>query len=84
MTIFDHTKTRFEHHRGKLVKYGNKTLAIGGEDVAVVEELNFADWSWAEHPMSPVNNYSRLYGFSALSIEKSLYIFGKSRSVTHA
>ena len=61
------------------MKYDHKTLAIGGEEGAIVEELNSADLLWAEHPMSPVNDYSYFRGFSALSIEKSLYIFGKSR-----
>ena len=79
MTVFDKTETRFEHFDGKLVKYDKKILAIGGYDQAMVEELNRTILSWAEHRMSPVNDYSKLWGFSALSIEKSLYIFGKSR-----
>ena len=81
MTTFDRTETQFEHFYGKLVKYDNKTLAIGGLNDATVEELNSMESSWklAEHPMSPVNGYNRLNGFSALSIEKSLYIFGESR-----
>ena len=79
MTIFDKTETRFDHYLGKLVKYDNKTLAIAGRDEAIVEELNRTTLSWAEHRMSPVNDYSELWGFSALSIEKSLYIFGESR-----
>ena len=79
MTVFDKTETRFGHYDGKLVKYDKKILAIGGYDQAMVEELNSTKYSWEKHQMSPVNGYSKLWGFSALSIEKSLYIFGKSR-----
>ena len=79
LTIFDYTETRFGHHEGKLVKYDNKTLAIGGRLAATVEELDYIKCSWTEHTMSPVNNYNILNYFSALSIDKSLYIFGKLR-----
>ena len=81
LTIFDHTETRSDHYGGKFAKYDNKTWAIGGYNDAMVEELDTTEssWKYAEGPMSPVNDYSKLYGFSALSIEKSLYIFGESR-----
>ena len=83
MTIFDKTETRFDHFGGKLVKYDNKVMAIAGRN-AEVEEFNprakhlylFMQLSWTEHSMSPVNGYRRLDSFTALSMEKSLFIFG--------
>ena len=77
MTIFDQTETRSPHYDGKFVKYDNKTLAIGGTDGgSMVEELNRSNLAWADHPMSPVNDSStRLYDFTTLTVEKSLFIF---------
>ena len=80
MTIFYQTETRFDHFGGKLVKYDNKILAIAGDNSneAMVEELNRTKLSWAEHSMSPVKfgGFTRnLDGFTALTVEKSLFIF---------
>ena len=76
LIIFDQTLTQFEHWRGKLVKYDNKSLAIGGKETANVEEMNPKQLSWAEHSMSPVNGFDILDGFTALSFDESLFIFG--------
>ena len=75
LIIFDQSETRFEHWRGKLVKYDNKSLVIGGDDNAEVEEMG-SKQLWAENPMSPVNDYDILEDFTALPIDKSLFIFG--------
>ena len=80
MTIFDQTETQFDHHAGTLVKYDNKTLAIGGWSGSRVEELNRTTLSWADHSMSPVEGSSSLDGFTALTVDKSLIIFAQ-RSV---
>ena len=87
MTIFDQTETLVSHKGGKFVKYDNKTLAIGGYHLDdsgayqwgfIVEELNPTKLSWTEHPMSPVKNSSKpLLGFTALTDEKSLFIFDR-------
>ena len=80
--IFDQTKTIFEHHFGTLVKYDDKLLAMGGEYSATVEEMNQIELSWSEHPMSPVNGFNSTFnGFTAVSMDKSLFIFGKSRKL---
>ncbi len=68
LIIFDQTETRFGHFQGKLVKYNNKTLIIGGDN-ATVEELNAKQKSWVEHAMSPVNGSTALYDATALSID---------------
>ena len=74
MTIFDQTESQVSHTLGKLVKYDNKTLAIGPG--WTVEELDRTTLSWTTHPMSPLNDSSTsLYGITALSVEKSLFIF---------
>ena len=80
LTIFDLTQTRDSHSAGKFVKYDNKTLAIGGWSSSRVEELNRTTLSWADHPMSPVEGSSSLDGFTALTVDKSLFIFAQ-RSV---
>ena len=79
MTIFDQTETRVNHLEGKLVKYDGKVIAIAGKFSAMVEEMDPAQMSWEQHSMSPVNGYSLLFGFTALTIEKSLFIFGELR-----
>ena len=82
MTIFDQTETQFDHSKGKLVKYDNTVLVIGGDSIWTVpmaEKINPTQLSWAEHPMSPVNDLIVLYGFTALSLKQSLFIFGLLR-----
>ena len=81
LTIFDHTETRIEHARGILVKHENKAMVIGGASTAAVEEMDTSQLSWEENSMSPVNGYNgtRLFGFTALSVDKSLFIFGRLR-----
>ena len=82
MNIFDQTETHFKHYGGKLVQYDNKVMVIGGQSTAKVEEINPTQLSWAEHPMSPVNGSTfALFGFTALSVEKRLFIFGRLRSL---
>ena len=76
MTIFDLNETGFDQYRGKLVKYDNTVMAIARRS-AKAEQMNMSKLSWAEHPMSPVNGFSRMNCFTALSIEKSLFIFGQ-------
>ncbi len=71
---------------GKLVKYDNRVLVVGGEGTAKVEEMiprsrqlySFVQLSWVDHPMSPVNDMNAIKGFTALSLDKSLFIFGTS------
>ena len=79
MTIFDQTKTRYGHREGKLVKYNNKVVVIGGMRTAVVEKMK-PTHLWAEHKMSPVNGlyHDCFREFTAVSIEKNLFIFGGS------
>ena len=77
LTIFDHTETRFEHESSKLVKYKGKVMVIGGFQGAWVEEIDTKQLSWKENSMSPVNGYSRIEGFTALSINQSLFLFGR-------
>ena len=82
MTIFDQTETRFDHSVVKLVKYDNKTLVIGGDFIGgdlIVEELNRMELTWAAHPMSPIG-FDYIPDFTALTVETSLFIFGR-RSV---
>ena len=79
MTIFDQTEAQFEHCRGKLVKYDNQVLVVGGNGGANVEEMNHAEFSWSSHAMSPVNNLTELEDPTVLSLEKSLFIFGMFR-----
>ena len=76
----------FDHRQGKLVKYNNKALVVGGfRSAPSVEEMNDTQLSWAEHQMSPVYGsgiwtgqlWVPLVGFTALSLEKSLFIFGE-------
>ena len=80
LTIFDPSRTQWYHRDGKFVKYDKKLLVIGGWGNAAVEEFNHKELSWKYHEMSPVNGLSILASFTALSIEKSLFIFGKWRS----
>ena len=77
LTIFDHKETRFEHYEGNLVKYDNKTIVIGGSETAEVEEMKSRETPWTEHSMSPVNGFWGLRGFTAVSIDQSLFIFGQ-------
>ena len=63
---------------GGLVKYGEKVLVIGGDQTAMVEELNGSELLRDKNPMSPVNGYTALYLFTTLSIDRSLLIFGRS------
>ena len=79
LTIFDQTEPTFNHCSGTLVKYDDKILVMGGVDTATVEEMNRTQLSWSEHPMGPVNGFNRLYSFTAVSIDKSLFTFGMSR-----
>ena len=52
---------------------------IGGSYNAEAEEMN-SNQLWARHAMSPVNGYDSWFsGFTALSIETSLFIFGRLR-----
>ena len=91
LTIFDQTETEFGHQQGKLVKYDSKVIVIGASQFGgrVWSELDL-DWNktasvevmtppplWAQHKMSPVNDLSSLSAFTALSIAKSLFIFGQ-------
>ena len=69
---------------GKLVKYDKTVLVVGGKEVqhhttAMVEAMNDTQLSWAEHPMSPVNVFTELETFTALTLAKSLFIFGMLR-----
>ena len=76
MTIFDRTETQFIHYNGKLVKYDNKIIVIGGKRTPLVEKLNAKQTKWKNHTMGPVNDLDELRGFTALSLKKSLFIFG--------
>ena len=72
MTIFDQTETQFGHYRGKLVKYDNKLIVIGGGydwlySTALVEELNVKQTKWENHTMGPVNDLNELEGFTAFT-----------------
>lgn len=92
MTTFEHTHTQTEHYEGTLVNYDSTVLAIGGgssswealtdyDSSVIVEEYksNAKHWNehWEDHTMSPVDGIFRLAGFTALSIVKSLFIFGQ-------
>ena len=77
LTIFDHKETRFEHNHGQLVKYDNKAIVIGGSETAEVEEMTLRETPWTAHSMSPVNGFDGLFGFTAISINQSLFIFGR-------
>ena len=81
MTIFDQTETQFEHDAGNLVKYDNEVIVIGGYSTASVEKLNAKQTKWKKHPMGPVNDLKKLRYFTAVSLKKSLFIFGLLRSV---
>ena len=74
---------------GKLVKYDNKVIVIGGygrsrrmigrgydRSTALVDELNVKQTKWKNHTMGPVNDLNELGGFTTLSLKKSLFIFG--------
>ena len=61
---------------GKLVKYDNQIILIGGGWTALVEQLNAKQTQWENHTMSPVNDLNELEGFTAFSLKKSLFIFG--------
>ena len=67
---------------GTLVKYDHKVIVIGGGQTADVHEMNQTKllsknfFSWDKHAMSPVNGYEEIYGFTALTIDRSLFIFG--------
>ena len=82
LTRFDQTKTK-KHIGGTLVKYDNKVLAVGGGQ-ALVEQINDTQ-IWTEHSaMSPVNTFQGTFygqtwlsGFTAISLETSLFIFGR-------
>ena len=76
MTIFDQTETQFEHDAGNLVKYDNEVIVIGGYSTASVEKLNAKQTKWKKHPMGPVNDLKKLRYFTAVSLKKSLFIFG--------
>ena len=52
-------------------------MVIGGFQGAWVEEIDTKQLSWKENSMSPVNGYSRIEGFTALSINQSLFLFGR-------
>ena len=64
------------------MNYDLKVLAIGGDySGAVAEELNYETYSWRDHAMSPVDNFNNnLIGFTTISLNKSLFIFGDSLS----
>ena len=85
MINFEETQSIFNHHEGKLVKYDDKAIVVGGRFTAEVEEMDSAQAPWTVHPMSPVNGYpggdwgNPLFAFTALSISNSLFIFGQSR-----
>ena len=77
---FENFETRSNHYGGKLVNHNDALLAVGGWTV-IVEELDPSQFNWTEHPMSPIESFwdSRFgpYGFTALSLENSLFIFGR-------
>ena len=76
--FFDKFDTLFGHYTGKLVNHKDELLAVGG-GTAMVEELDPSQLYWTEHPMSPIEGNSSmvLSGFTALSFENSLIIFGQ-------
>ena len=75
---FEKFETGSNHNWGKLVSHKKTLLAVGGA-TAMVEELDPAQLYWTEHPMSPIEGNSSmvLSGFTALSFENSLLIFGQ-------
>ena len=77
---FDKFETRLNHFGGKLVNHNYALLAVAGS-TAMVEELDPYQLYWTEHPMSPIvgfwNSWRGLSGFTALSMENSLFIFGR-------
>ena len=77
---FDKFETRLNHFGGKLVSRKKTLLAVGG-GTAMVEELDPSQFHWTEHPMSPIGGFRNsqfgLSGFTALSFENSLFIFGR-------
>ena len=82
---FHETESEFRHWHGRLVKFQNTLLVIGGGEwdfssrsvisEATVEELNGTMWEKHQR-MSPVNGLSKLAYFSTLAIGDDLYIFG--------
>ena len=77
---FEKFETRFDHYEGKLVNHNYALLAVGG-GTTMVEERDPAELYWTEHPMSPIEGFPNsqygFYGFTTLSLENSLFIFGR-------
>ena len=80
--LINFEQTDFDHFDGTLVKYDNKLLALGDE-MTKVEQMG-ALRKWTLHPMSLMYNFrefgypaSELSGFTAISLETSLFIFGQ-------
>ena len=74
---YDQTETIYDHHRGDIVTFGNRLTAIGGfHDGRKVEVYNKPNWNDTIIPS--VGNYDsdQFYSFSALSINKKLFVYG--------
>ena len=79
--FFDKFDTLFGHYEGKLVNHNNALLAVGGR-TTMGEERNASQLYWTYHPMSPIEGFwitrpRQVSGFTALSLENSLFIFGR-------
>ena len=86
---FNRTETQFQYYWGHFARYNDTVLLIAGfnrqvgiiswpeDGGAVVEELDDELGEWSIHPMSPVNNLTRLRFFSTLTSGSKLFIFGQ-------
>ena len=82
---FHETESEFEHYNGRLVKFMDTFLAIGGGEwdfssgsaifEATVDIFNETMWE-EKQDMSPVNGLTKLAYFSTLAIGDDLFIFG--------
>ena len=70
LTVFDQSETQFEHLLGRLVRYDNELLAIGGisENPTVEAFKQTGKRAWEVNPMSPVVNVNMLADFNALTL----------------
>ena len=68
-------KTQFPHEGGEIISYEEQLIAIGGRNTASVEVHQ--NELWHNNVIPIVGNSNSLSGFSTLSTEDGLFVFGK-------
>ena len=68
--------TKVPHNFGDIISYEEQLIAIGGRNTATVEVYQQKTWNNKVIPIVG-NNIFPLSGFSTLSSQDGLYVFGK-------